>query len=142
MNLTELAGSKERWLGITELFDGGQFKALSPNDIVALNTEMGDHNLPIDKTGFLGKHKFKQEVGADRDNEDISASRFFILQVRHCVLWPLLTSTQTACVRVWLFCGETRLILCLSSSCVQGGLLRYFKNEADEYATGESLSAH
>lgn len=61
MNLTELAGSKERWLGIHDLFDGGQWKNLSPFDIVALNTDMGDQNMPIDKTGFLQKHKFEPD---------------------------------------------------------------------------------
>ena len=50
--------------------------------------------MPIEKTGFLSKHKLQSK----EDDEETSTPRFFILQ---------------------------------------GGMLRYFKNEADEFPKGQ-----
>ena len=42
MNLTELAGTAERWLHVATLYSEGMWSQLLPADVMALNLEMGD----------------------------------------------------------------------------------------------------
>ena len=42
MNLTELAGTAERWLHVATLYTGSMWSQLLPVDVMSLNLDMGD----------------------------------------------------------------------------------------------------
>mmetsp|Transcript_23907 Transcript_23907/g.73632 ORF Transcript_23907/g.73632 Transcript_23907/m.73632 type:complete len:1481 (+) Transcript_23907:128-4570(+) len=124
-NITDLAGTYARWSFLKDIFDSRDWAALTPNYAMRLNLDESIANLPIDVCGFVFKSPFKRRVLRTND------ARASITDLpRDSDVFDLPQDLKKTYKEKKREEKERFFIL-------QGGLLRYFKHEADDVPKGQ-----
>jgi len=154
MHCTDLAGTYERWLTLKEIFENKQFSTLTPRTAMRLNLDASiAANLPIDMCGRLYKLPFKRRIVTKTDDATFSATyaRRGSKRLGQNELLPTngLPATRSGPVPAAPSRASTRRISATIESAgvkheekerlfiLQGGLLRYYKHEADDVPKGQ-----
>lgn len=153
MTLTDLAGTVQRWTQLKELFEAddgsGGFKTLSPKHVVRLNLRLSIANLPIHCYGRLYKQPFKRHVfKAETPRRELEASHS--REKLSDLPSPISRMRQDNTDQSNTFKGKvTKVSVTVQSAgggkheekerlfILQGGVLRYYKHEADDCPKGQ-----
>ncbi|KAJ8600295.1 hypothetical protein CTAYLR_000704 [Chrysophaeum taylorii] len=134
MSISDLAGTHDRWRILKDIFDARDFASLTPKRATRLNLDHSIANLPIDKVGFLFKSPFKRRVLRAEALQELlenSADRSSSSgRPKHRTSATTKISTTVETVGIKHEEKERLFVL-------QGGILRYYKREADEVPKGQ-----
>ncbi|KAH8086688.1 hypothetical protein JL720_7127 [Aureococcus anophagefferens] len=133
MHLTDLCGTFNRWVTLKMVFDQRAWDSFTPKKTARLNLDVSVANLPVDAYGFLYKKPFKRQTRdlanappepppADAPSPATAARR-----------------TKSATRRAFASLEGTKVAKEEKSRffILQGGMLRYFKHEADDVPKGQ-----
>jgi hypothetical protein len=133
MHLTDLCGTFNRWVTLKMVFDQKAWDSFTPKKTARLNLDVSVANLPVDAYGFLYKKPFKRQTRdlanappepppADAPSPATAARR-----------------TKSATRRASAALEGTKVAKEEKSRffILQGGMLRYFKHEADDVPKGQ-----
>ncbi|KAH8066869.1 hypothetical protein JL721_8061 [Aureococcus anophagefferens] len=133
MHLTDLCGTFNRWVTLKMVFDQRAWDSFTPKKTARLNLDVSVANLPVDAYGFLYKKPFKRQTRdlanappepppADAPSPATAARR-----------------TKSATRRASAALEGTKVAKEEKSRffILQGGMLRYFKHEADDVPKGQ-----
>ncbi|KAH8077604.1 hypothetical protein JL720_9988 [Aureococcus anophagefferens] len=133
MHLTDLCGTFNRWVTLKMVFDQRAWDSFTPKKTARLNLDVSVANLPVDAYGFLYKKPFKRQTRdlanappepppADAPSPATAARRT-----------KSATRRASAALEGSKVAKEEKSRFFI----LQGGMLRYFKHEADDVPKGQ-----